>query len=178
MRRSKYPSLGILDALSKSIFGFSIDPTRNGLYESLPLEQRPSRETYSKILNQLERSGYIQRRSDRLKLRPKGKLKAQIRHIEQITLPKKHDGEYRLIAFDIPETMRHARDIIRSKLKAFQCTKIQKSLYMTPYICEKEIEEVCNILRINRYVTVLRLSKNFAELYDRSNQRSNATKIS
>src|SRR3989344_4682328 len=154
MRRSKYPSLGILDALHKYVFGFSSNPSQQGLYESLGYE-KPSTEVYSKRLYSLEHNGYITRDGHRLSLTSKGKKKTALRTLEKISLSKRSDGFRRLIAFDIPEKMRHARDVLRSKLKAFECDKIQKSLYVTPYICEQEIQEISRILHIERYVTVL-----------------------
>lgn len=84
----------------------------------------------------------------------KGERKALLRHMEQIKAPKKRDGLYRLIAFDVPEKMRAARDAMRQKLYEFECTKIQKSLYLTPYVCEKEIGEIADILKLQNHVNV------------------------
>ena len=154
MRRSKYPSLGILDALFKLAYGFHVDPSKNGLYESLPSPSRPSRIEYSKLLYQLQRSGYIHKTDKKVSLTDKGEQRALLRSIEQIAPPKKRDGFHRLIAFDIPETMRSARDMMRQKLYEFECSKVQKSLYLTSYVCEEEIGEIVRILNLQRHVQI------------------------
>ena len=166
-RRSKYPSLGILDDLYRLILGFHPDPSKNGLYESLP-NPRPSKSRYSKMLYTLEHGEYIKRKGDTVSLTSKGKKKGRMRSLETILLSKVTDGAHRLIAFDIPEKMRYARDIIRSKLKAFECQQLQKSLYLTPYACEEEIREISRILGIERYVSVLKVDiHNFRIFNDR-----------
>ena len=154
-RRSKYPSLGILDAISRFVLGFSVDPSRQGLYEFLPQSSRPDRIRYSKILYHLGRSGYIKDSRGIIKLTDKGLLKGLHRQLNKLVLRKVRDGKSRLIAFDIPEKMRHARDIMRGKLKDFECIKVQKSLYLTPYVCEGEIDELVRILDIKQYVHVV-----------------------
>ena len=158
MRRSKYPSLGILDALDRLVIRFLDSISKSKLYDSLNAP-RPSRIEYSKMLDSLSRNGYINKSEDAISITKKGIKKASTRFIENITLSKVKDGYPRLIAFDIPEKMRHARDVIRLKLKEFECVKIQKSLYQTPYVCEKEIDEICQILNIKKFVHVLKLAK-------------------
>lgn len=154
MRRGKYRSLGILDELFRLVNGFHLDPSKNGLYESLPSSSRPSRIEYSKVLYQLQRIGYITKTDKKVSLTDKGEQRALLRSINGVAPPKKRDGYYRLIAFDIPEDMRSARDMMRSKLYEFKCSKIQKSLYLTPYVCEGEIEEIGRILNVQRHIQV------------------------
>ena len=158
MRKSKYQSLGIIDALFEFIYGFNPNPSKNGLYEFISEPSRPSRVTYSKTLYKLEQNGYIKRSGDVISLTDKGEEKALMRHLEHIVPPKKRDGFSRLIAFDIPEKMRSARDVMRQKLYDFECTKIQKSLYMSPYICEEEITEIARILKLQQHIRVFIIS--------------------
>lgn len=155
MRRSKYPSLGILDAISRFVLGFSVDPSRQGLYEFYSKTDHTTRTRYSKSLHYLKRQGYIKNVPEAVQLTSKGLLKGLQRQLELLELKKISDGKSRLIAFDIPEKLRHARDVMRGKLKEFECVKVQKSLYLTPYVCEKEIDELVRILEIKPYVSVI-----------------------
>ena len=136
------------------VYGFHLDPSKNGLYESLPETSRPSREHFSKLLYQLQHSGYIRKTDDSVFFTKKGEERAFIRHAEQVVLKRKRDGFYRLIAFDVPEKRRFARDLMRAKLYEFECKKVQKSLYLTPYACEEEIEEIASILKMQSNVHV------------------------
>lgn len=172
--RSKYPSLGIgildlLDEIFRLTNGFHLDPSKNGLYEVLPPESRPSRTKYSKVFNKLEHSGYIERKGETIILTDAGEEKALLRSMEKVEPPKKKDGFSRLIAFDVPEHMRSSRDAMRQKLYEFECMKVQKSLYLTPYVCEKEIEEIARILHLERYIQVFVIQnrRNFPFTHDR-----------
>ena len=158
MHHSKYPGLGILDTLHELLYGFSGDYSKWGLYESLPTKSL-TRQDFSKRLYSLANNGYVTYVNNKVSFTSKGKEKAIVRKLSSIQLQKRRDGHSRIIAFDIPEKMRRARDIIRGKLKEFECVKIQKSLYQTPYVCEREIREVSSILKIEQYVYVLKLAK-------------------
>ncbi len=60
-----------------------------------------------------------------------------------IKKPKKWDKKWRLIIFDIPENHRIKRDLFRGKLKELGFYQLQKSVWVYPYSCQKEI----NLLR-------------------------------
>lgn len=58
----------------------------------------------------------------------------------KIEKPNKWDKKWRIIIFDIPEGQRRiARDALRNKLKKLGFYLIQKSVWVYPYPCEKEI---------------------------------------
>jgi len=56
-----------------------------------------------------------------------------------IKKPKKWDKKWRLIIFDIPENHRIKRDLFRGKLKELGFYQLQKSVWVYPYSCQKEI---------------------------------------
>lgn len=64
------------------------------------------------------------------KLTPKGKLK--IFHSYVIKKPK-WDGKWRIVIFDIPETMKKKRELFRSKLKVIGFKMVQNSVWISPY---------------------------------------------
>ena len=53
---------------------------------------------------------------------------------------KKWDGKWRVIIFDIPENRRIKRDLFRSKLKEMGFRQLQKSVWVCPYPCQKEVK--------------------------------------
>lgn len=61
----------------------------------------------------------------------------------QIKIPKKWDGKWRVVIFDIPEKEKIRRNAFRGKLKELGFFSLQKSVWVCPYSCEKEI----NLLR-------------------------------
>lgn len=50
------------------------------------------------------------------------------------------DYKWRLIIFDIPETKKKLRDSLRYTLNQMGMVELQKSVFVNPYECKKEIE--------------------------------------
>ena len=53
---------------------------------------------------------------------------------------EKWDGKWRIIIFDVPEKKRKSRNSFRRILKGLKFYQLQKSVYLTPFSCEEEIE--------------------------------------
>ncbi len=78
----------------------------------------------------------------------------------KIEKPNKWDKKWRIIIFDIPEGRRRmARDALRDKLKKLGFYLIQKSVWVYPYPCEKEIQFLCEMFEINPYVNIITADK-------------------
>lgn len=73
--------------------------------------------------------------------------------------PRNWDGNWRVLIFDIPEINRAARDIFRNKIQELGFYTLQKSVYVTPRPCEREISGLARMLRINKGVHVLEARK-------------------
>ena len=58
----------------------------------------------------------------------------------KIKRPKKWDGKWRIIIFDISELKRLYRDAFRGKLKELGFYPLQKSVWICPFDCRDEIE--------------------------------------
>lgn len=88
----------------------------------------------SKLVKWIEKPGG----SVELTLTDKGKNKVLIFNPDtfQITKPKKWDGKWRIIIFDIPEKRRGARDSLRSHLRQLGFHELQKSVFVHPYPCD------------------------------------------
>jgi DNA-binding transcriptional regulator PaaX len=100
----------------------------------------------SDAFSHLRREGYIEieRRNHQIYifLTKKGKKKAgrfQIDNLE-IKKPKNWDGQWRLILFDVLELKKIHREALRGKLKELGLHLLQKSVWIAPYDCRKEID--------------------------------------
>jgi len=61
-----------------------------------------------------------------------------------IPVPKKWDNKWRIVIFDIPEKKKKVRDSINMKLKELGFESLQKSTFVYPHECRKEIEFIKN----------------------------------
>lgn len=73
----------------------------------------------------------------------------------EIKKPKKWDGKWRIIGFDIPEKYKRAREALRAKLINLGFTRLQKSLFVYPYQCKDEIEFVSEFFQVYKYTTFI-----------------------
>ena len=65
---------------------------------------------------------------------------------------KKWDGKWFLVIFDVPEKERKKRDYIRKFLSMIGFFQYQKSVYVYPYECQKEITLVKRIVEGGEYM--------------------------
>ncbi|KKQ18047.1 MAG: hypothetical protein US31_C0011G0029 [Berkelbacteria bacterium GW2011_GWA1_36_9] len=114
-----------------------------------------------KLLKNLEKKRYINLGSEKIKLTSKGKELLQKIYISEITIskPKEWDGNWHLIAYDIPEIYRNYRDDFREFLERNNFYQTQKSLWVYPYECKEEIAVICKNLNILPYVIVMTTEK-------------------
>jgi len=86
-----------------------------------------------------------------------GIKKAYYYQLENLKIIKseKWDGLWRVVMFDIPEDKKLARDVLRKKLKDLGFVQIQKSVFVFPYPCEKEINLIRQTYGISPYVTFM-----------------------
>ena len=73
--------------------------------------------------------------------------------------PKKWDGIWRIVVFDIPEEKKVVREILRRKLKDLEFEVIQKSVFVTPHPCKEEIYYIKNLFGVHRHVNVIEASR-------------------
>jgi CRISPR-associated endonuclease Cas2 len=70
----------------------------------------------------------------------------------EIKKPRKWDGKWRVVIFDIPEKKKLARDILREKLEKLGFYQLQKSVFIHPFECQQEIELISKIYEIEPFV--------------------------
>lgn len=67
---------------------------------------------------------------------------------------EKWDGKWRIVVWDIPETRREARDVLRFKLKMLGFKLLQKSIWVSKKNCTKELREFIMKVGIKDWVLV------------------------
>ncbi|MBI5799089.1 MAG: CRISPR-associated endonuclease Cas2 [Candidatus Yonathbacteria bacterium] len=89
-----------------------------------------------------------------LVLSKEGKRLALTYDIENIELktPTQWDGRWRIVMFDVPEKYKRTRDALRMHLKNMGFYEFQKSVFVHPYPCAKEIEYITEFYQARRFV--------------------------
>lgn len=76
-----------------------------------------------------------------------------------IKKPKSWDRKWTLITYDIPEKLHWQRDIFREYLKAWRFYRIEESVFLHAWPCQKEIEFLREYLGIGEYVNTFIVSR-------------------
>lgn len=101
--------------------------------------------------------------SFRLVLTESGKKQARILNFLGQSIkfkkPKRWDGKWRIVIFDIPEKDRVFRTILREHLYNLKFYKLQHSVFVSPDPCEKIILELVELYSASKYVRVITASK-------------------
>ncbi|MBI4065293.1 hypothetical protein HY409_02905 [Candidatus Gottesmanbacteria bacterium] len=92
--------------------------------------------------------------TDIVRLTQKGRQKILKYSIDTLTIdtPKRWDGKWRLVLYDVPRKVDYARDLIRDALRAMGFYSIQESVYIYPYPCKDQITFLREYYALGRYV--------------------------
>ncbi|MFH0806499.1 MAG: hypothetical protein V1885_02130 [Candidatus Brennerbacteria bacterium] len=93
----------------------------------------------------------------KITLTARGRKKALLYNLETIRLtrPKRWDGRWRLVMFDIPHRHKTARDALRHKLRELEFYPVQKSVFISPYPCEDELDFIATAFEVRQHVLLL-----------------------
>lgn len=102
-----------------------------------------------KLINIYEKEG-----EERIEITEKGKKRIVKYRIDELKLtrPKKWDGQWRIIMFDIPERFKKGRDALAKKMKDMEIYPMQKSVYICPFDCRDEIDFISEIFGVRKFV--------------------------
>src|SRR6478672_11488697 len=75
------------------------------------------------------------------------------------TIDKKRDGVWKIIIFDIPETKRQVRNVLRSKLTSLGFKKWQNSIWISPFTLAPEIEDELNQLAKHFFIRLMKTTE-------------------
>jgi DNA-binding transcriptional regulator PaaX len=73
--------------------------------------------------------------------------------------PKKWDGKWRIIIFDVWERARNKRDHFRMEIKEFGFKQVQQSVWAYPYECNEFIELIKSEMHLGQNVKYLLVEK-------------------
>lgn len=91
-----------------------------------------------------------------VKITQKGKNKLLKYDLANIKLDESSwDGKWRLIIYDIPKIKKRQSEFFRETLKQLKMLKLQKSVYLTPFKYQDEIEYLRQVLGIGSQVQIL-----------------------
>jgi DNA-binding transcriptional regulator PaaX len=92
-----------------------------------------------------------------LTLTEKGKKTVLQFDLDKIIIkkPRKWDGYWRLVLFDIPEKHKLGREALRTKLKQLGFYQLQKSCFIHPFDCRSEITFISEIFEVAPYVNFI-----------------------
>lgn len=90
-------------------------------------------------------------------LSKKGKKLALTYNIDKIRLsvPENWDQKWRVVMFDVPEKLKKIRELLRYHLRTMGFLELQKSVFVHPSDCQKEIEYLIEFYNIRRFVRFL-----------------------
>lgn len=111
-----------------------------------------------KVINRLAKRGWVQlsQKGEKtiVSITKEGKTEYLKFNLDKMTIkkPKRWDGLWRIVSFDIPEEHKIAREALRDLLKRLGFYRLQKSVFIHPYDCKKEIEFIKEVYEISLWV--------------------------
>lgn len=118
---------------------------RNLLSAFKRLKKYPNKKIYNTFYD-LKKHGYINFYKENgqlyFSLTEKGESRAGWMQVDSLKIkkPKKWDGKWRILLFDITEMKRLYREALRAKLINMGFVMLQKSAWIIPYKCKDEAE--------------------------------------
>lgn len=110
-------------------------------------------------MRRFEKFGYLRKKSgDTLELLPRGRaqmVRYSLEDIQAPPRPMKWDGKWRILVFDIPEEKKWYRGLLREKLKEWHFAPLQRSVYVSPFDCGREFEDLLMMLNLDPYVHIV-----------------------
>lgn len=112
----------------------------------------------------LKKTGYIETQEifgkPRVVLTEKGRKYFEKMLFEDSCIPdpEKWDGIWRFVLFDIPVNHTRARDALRFRLRSLGFYQYQKSVWVYPYPCEKEVLFIADYFGAGEFVEIMEVT--------------------
>jgi len=112
------------------------------------------------LIKRMQDSKYVEIKEENgipiIKITQKGKNRLLSYDLEKLKLDEtKWDGKWRLIIYDVQKSKRANSETFRRALLRLNLLKLQKSVYLTPFKCEDEIEYLRLLFDIGKEVQIL-----------------------
>ena len=100
--------------------------------------QKRQKETVVNTKTRLVQQGLLTRENGLLRLTPKGERVLRRLELKDYALqkPRRLDGKWRMLIFDIPERRKKSREQVRKTLATIGFVRLQDSVWLYPYDCE------------------------------------------
>ena len=92
-----------------------------------------------------------------IKITHKGKQKLLRYKIDEMVLESNWDGKWRLVIYDVQTGKRANSEMFRTMLNKLRFLKLQRSVYLSPFKCEDEIEYLRLLFEIGNEVQILKV---------------------
>lgn len=122
------------------------------------LDKKEREEELRRLLRYVRGQGLITSQYQHgLKLTAKAMARLDKVDIESIkvSIPKKWDGLWRIVFYDIPEYKKAGRDALSLKLKQLGFYQLQRSVWLYPHPCEDELSAIALAYGIHSYLTLV-----------------------
>lgn len=167
MNNSKLITQDVLKLLGIStiIIGTTVIPSLPAAVAgAVKIWRNINRKDLGRIITRLEKQQMINIREDNgqtmISITGKGKHRLLEYDLENFQIKtKKLDGKWRLVIFDIPELRKPNREAFRNKLTQLGLVRLQDSVFVSAYPCQKEIDFLCHYYQISDYVTIVVVDK-------------------
>lgn len=110
------------------------------------------------VIKRLKKQKVVEIIDGLVKITDKGRQKVLRFDLDDMELKEKTDGKWRLIIYDVGELKKPQRELFRLMLKKLKFFQLQESVYLTPFVCDKEIEYLRQMFSIGKEVQVLKVS--------------------
>lgn len=120
---------------------------------------------HARLLKELKRQGLVHITQSggevHYTLTPAGAYRLQEVIIDEMVIPRpsKWDKHWRLVAFDIPVAQSRSRQKFVASLQILNFTMLQKSLWVHPYPCFDQIEQLAGHYNVMRHCTIMEISQ-------------------
>ncbi|MEK7182141.1 MAG: hypothetical protein AAB334_00175 [Patescibacteria group bacterium] len=135
------------------------------VYKMFDAEAWKEKEKIRRAIDRLENKKYVKKYKkegiDVIEITENGRKEILKYKIDEIKIKEQKgwDGIWRIIMFDIPEKHKTARDGLTLKLIRIGCAPIQKSVFITPYECKKEIKFIGEYFGVSKHIIFLETEK-------------------
>ena len=122
----------------------------------LKIRKDLSKEKARRSFNYLKNRGLVEIKKDGhdviITLTKEGKKMAEKYQINDLEIerPKKWDGRYRLVIFDIPNSTGFIRNVLRRKLKEWGFYFLQRSVWVHAFDCKEEVKLLKEFLGLSK----------------------------
>lgn len=110
------------------------------------------------VIKRLERQKMVEVIDGVVGITDKGRRKVLKFNLEKMEIKRRTDGKWRIIIYDVANPKRSQSEFFRETLKRLNFLRLQKSVYITPFICDDEIEYLRQLFSIGNEVIILKVA--------------------